>query len=136
MPRESGFERGCCIPKRIPSLSDKKGGPASQPVPGKCPLEGGVWVCRRVARGDARIDPLLDLREQPRDPILAEPDPFREPSCRLQPRNVLRGIRNATHRFKLLLGYDLFFVPSHRTTPCQGASTLRLRQAAPVGNPK
>ncbi len=62
------------------------------------PLEGGVWGNVRVAFGDARVEPLLYLLQQPRDPVLAKPNPLGKLPGRFEPRDVLGRIGNATDR--------------------------------------
>lgn len=89
----------------------------AKPVPGMLLEKEVSAVHGRLASRDTFVEPFFDFRKQPHHPILAELDPLRELPRRLKPCDVLRTIRNATNQFQLLLGYDLFFVPSHRTTP-------------------
>jgi hypothetical protein len=88
--------------------------PVVWPLP---PLRGAVW---QLAIGEPLVDPCLDLSLHPRDPILAQPYPFRELACLLEPRDVLRRVWNAEHalnsRFETSRFCDM------RDAPCEEAS--------------
>ena len=62
------------------------------------PLEGGVSGNVRVAFGDARVEPLRNLTQQPRDPVLAKPNPLGKLPGRFEPRDMLGRVRNTTDR--------------------------------------
>ncbi len=85
-------ERDSVSPSVSPGVSPgqpvKKWGPvASRPPIDPEKEVSVVYDC--VACGDAFVEPFLHFRQQPHHPILAEPDPLREPSCRLKPCDML-----------------------------------------------
>lgn len=78
-------------------------GTGSRTGPRTCPLRGSVGSHVRITTLDARVEPFLDLGYEPHDPILAEPDPLREPPDRLEPCDMRTAVRNATDCLQLLL---------------------------------
>lgn len=55
-------------------------GPGVEPGP-RC-LKGVDFLVWDVSVSETLVNPRLDLRQQPRDPVLAQPDPLRELACR------------------------------------------------------
>jgi len=71
-------------------------------MPGPAFLEGGIVSVYVVSGSEALVNPCLDLRQRPRDAVLAKPDPFGDLARLLRPRDVLRRVRGKVVCFDLL----------------------------------
>lgn len=82
-------------PAYRPPYRPKRRGTGSEPIPQE-PQKRVSVVYGRLALSDADIEPFLHLRQQPRDPILAKPNPLRKLPGFFEARDMLRAVRNAT----------------------------------------
>lgn len=58
-------------------------------------LKGVGLLFGDVSVRETVVNPSLDLRQEPGDTVPAQPDPFRELACALQPLDMLRRVWDA-----------------------------------------